>query len=54
MVFIQGYAVDLLFQNPTGRGPGQPAVVDPTWAGALHQVISRGPFWPQLFCDLQL
>jgi len=31
-------------QKLSGYGPGQPAFGDPTQAGELDQVISRGPF----------
>lgn len=34
-----------------GRAAGQPAPGSPAWAMRLDQVISRGPFQPQLFCD---
>ena len=38
-------------QDPPGRGPVQPAVGDPAWAGGLDWVTHRGPFQPLLFCD---
>lgn len=34
---VWGDHIDLT-QNPTGRGPGQPAVSDPAWAGGSDQV----------------
>ena len=38
-------------QDPPGRGPVQPALGDPAWAGGLDWVTHRGPFQPLLFCD---
>jgi len=38
-------------QDPTGRGPVQPAVGDPASAGGLDWVTHRGPFQPLPLCD---
>jgi len=37
--------------DPPGRGPVQPALGDPAWAGWLGWVTHRGPCQPLPFCD---
>lgn len=38
-------------EQPSGHGPGQPALGDNALAGTLGQMTSRGPLQPQPFCD---
>lgn len=33
-----------------GHGPGQLVIDGPTWAGGVHEMISRDFFQPQPFC----
>ena len=38
-------------QNPPGCVPVPPALGVPAEAGGLDEIVSRGPFQPQPFCD---
>ena len=48
----RGCGVSVLgdIKNPTGHGPGQPALVDPTLSRGLDWTVSRDAFEPQLLC----
>lgn len=41
-------------QNAAEQCLGHISVADPAWGGRLDQMVSSGPFQPQLFCDSEL